>query len=45
MRLRLVKQAFDHPDYIFELKHEGFRALVHIACDEHSMPAISEKGS
>jgi bifunctional non-homologous end joining protein LigD len=30
MRLRLVKEAFDHPDYLFELKHDGFRALAYI---------------
>jgi bifunctional non-homologous end joining protein LigD len=30
MRLRLVKEPFDHPDYIFELKHDGFRALAYI---------------
>jgi hypothetical protein len=30
MRLRLVKQAFDNPDFIFELKHDGFRAVVYI---------------
>ena len=24
MRLRLVREPFDHPDYIFELKHDGF---------------------
>jgi len=29
-RLRLVKEPFDNPDYIFELKHDGFRALVYI---------------
>src|SRR6516162_6974103 len=34
MRLRLVKEPFDHPDYIFELKHDGFRALVYIDNDE-----------
>ena len=28
MRLRLVKKPFDNPDYIFELKHDGFRAVV-----------------
>jgi bifunctional non-homologous end joining protein LigD len=28
MRLRLLKQPFDDPDYIFELKHDGFRAVV-----------------
>jgi bifunctional non-homologous end joining protein LigD len=30
MRIRLVKEPFDHPDYIFELKHDGFRALAYI---------------
>ena len=30
MRLRLVDKPFDHPDYIFELKHDGFRAIVYI---------------
>ena len=30
MRLRLVKEPFDNPDYIFELKHDGFRALAYV---------------
>jgi hypothetical protein len=30
MRLRLIKEPFDNPDYIFELKHDGFRATVYI---------------
>jgi len=30
MRLRLVKEPFDHPDYIFELKHDGFRAIAYL---------------
>jgi hypothetical protein len=29
MRLRL-KEPFDHPDYIFELKHDGFRAVAYL---------------
>ena len=29
MRLRIVK-PFNDPDYIFELKHDGFRALAYI---------------
>jgi len=29
MRLRITK-PFDDPDYIFELKHDGFRALAYI---------------
>ena len=27
-RLRLVKEPFDNPDHIFELKHDEFRALA-----------------
>jgi bifunctional non-homologous end joining protein LigD len=29
-QLSLVRQPFDHPDFLFELKHDGFRALAHI---------------
>ena len=34
MRLRLLKEPFDHPDYVFELKHDGFQAVVYIENDE-----------
>ena len=30
MRLRRVAKPFDSPDYIFELKHDGFRAVAYI---------------
>ena len=30
MRLRRVSAAFDDPNYIFELKHDGFRAIAYI---------------
>ena len=30
MRLKLVKEPFDNPDYIFELKQDGFRATAYI---------------
>lgn len=30
MRLRLVKEPFDDPEFIFELKHDGFLALAYI---------------
>jgi len=30
MRLRQVKEPFDNPDYIFELKHDGFRVVVYL---------------
>ena len=36
MRLRLVKEPFDYPDYIFELKMDGFRAMVYIRDREAS---------
>jgi bifunctional non-homologous end joining protein LigD len=29
-QLTLVHQPFDHRDFLFELKHDGFRALAHI---------------
>jgi bifunctional non-homologous end joining protein LigD len=34
MRLTRVSKPFDHPDYIFELKHDGFRALAYIDAGE-----------
>jgi bifunctional non-homologous end joining protein LigD len=34
MRLRLIAKPFDDPDYIFELKHDGFRALAYIDAGE-----------
>jgi bifunctional non-homologous end joining protein LigD len=30
MWLRLVKEPFASPGYIFELKHDGFRAIAYI---------------
>ena len=30
MRLKRVAKPFDNPDYIFELKHDGFRAIAYI---------------
>jgi bifunctional non-homologous end joining protein LigD len=29
-QLALVRQPFNDPDFLFELKHDGFRALAHI---------------
>ncbi|MGB9431739.1 MAG: hypothetical protein WBQ89_05820 [Candidatus Acidiferrum sp.] len=34
MRLTRVGKPFDDPDYVFELKHDGFRALAHIDAGE-----------
>jgi bifunctional non-homologous end joining protein LigD len=31
MQLSRIASPFDHPDWIFELKHDGFRALAYIA--------------
>jgi hypothetical protein len=30
-QLTLVRPPFDHPDFLFELNHDGFRALVYIS--------------
>jgi len=30
MRLRRLEEPFDDPDYIFELKHDGFRVVVYL---------------
>jgi bifunctional non-homologous end joining protein LigD len=30
-QLTLVRQPFDHPDFLFELRHDGFRALAYIS--------------
>ena len=30
IRPRVTKQPFDSPDYIFEMKHDGFRAIAYI---------------
>ena len=30
MRLLCIPEAFDHPDFVFEPKIDGFRALAHI---------------
>jgi bifunctional non-homologous end joining protein LigD len=30
-QLTLVREPFDHPEFLFELKHDGFRALAHIS--------------
>jgi bifunctional non-homologous end joining protein LigD len=29
-QLTPVRQPLDHPDFLFELKHDGFRALAHV---------------
>jgi bifunctional non-homologous end joining protein LigD len=32
MKLTRVARPFDHPDWIFELKHDGFRAVADGQC-------------
>ena len=34
MRLTRIAKAFDDPDYVFELKHDGFRAIAYIEAGE-----------
>jgi ATP-dependent DNA ligase len=41
MRLRITK-PFDDPDYIFELKHDGFRVL---ACVEEGKCKLVSRNS
>jgi bifunctional non-homologous end joining protein LigD len=42
MPLIRVPEAFDHPDWLFELKHDGFRALAVI--DGHRCRLVSRGG-
>jgi bifunctional non-homologous end joining protein LigD len=37
MRLRLVQEPFDDPDCIFELKHDGFRAVAYFQNGEYKL--------
>jgi hypothetical protein len=34
MRLSRIAKPFDDPDYVFELKHDGFRVLAYIGASE-----------
>jgi bifunctional non-homologous end joining protein LigD len=34
MRLTRIAKPFDDPDYLFELKHDGFRAIAYIEAGE-----------
>jgi bifunctional non-homologous end joining protein LigD len=44
MRLKLVKQPFDSPDYIFELKHDGWRAIAYIQKNECKLISRNNNG-
>jgi bifunctional non-homologous end joining protein LigD len=37
MRLTLRAKPFDHPDYLFELKHDGFRAIAYVEGGESKL--------
>jgi hypothetical protein len=39
----LRRDPFDHPDYIFELKHDGFRALAYVERDGTRL--VSRRGN
>src|SRR5437899_1159094 len=41
MPLIRVAEPFDHSDWIFELKHDGFRALAHV--DGHRCTLVSRR--
>ena len=43
MRLRLVKEPFDSSDYIFELKHDGFRAVVYLQNGERKIVSRNQR--
>jgi bifunctional non-homologous end joining protein LigD len=40
--LQRLPEAFDHDDFVFELKMDGFRALAHVG--EHETRLVSHKG-
>lgn len=43
MRLAIRRDAFDHPDYLYELKYDGFRALADIRDGQTRL--ISRRGN
>src|SRR4029453_4092109 len=42
MRLLRIREPFDHPDFIFEPKIDGFRSLAYI--DRHDRQLVSRNG-
>src|SRR5437016_1141356 len=42
MLATLVKDPFDHPDWIFEIKWDGYRAITEI--NKHNVDLYSRKG-
>ena len=43
MGLRLVREPFDHPDYIFELKHDGFRVIAYLQHGESKLVSRNQR--
>jgi bifunctional non-homologous end joining protein LigD len=43
MPLAVFSQAFDHPDWLFELKYDGFRALAYI--ENRSVDLVSARAT
>ena len=43
MRLRLVREPFDHPDYIFEPKHDGFPAIAYLQNSESKLVSPNQR--
>jgi bifunctional non-homologous end joining protein LigD len=43
MRLRLVREPFDHPNYIFELKHDGCRAIAYLQNGECKLVSRNQR--
>jgi bifunctional non-homologous end joining protein LigD len=42
MPLVRIPEPFDHPDWFFELKHDGFRALAYV--EGHRCRLVSRRG-
>jgi ATP-dependent DNA ligase len=38
-----VREPFDHPDYIFELKHNGFRAIAYLRNGESKLVSRNQR--
>ena len=38
-----MREPFDHPDYIFELKHDGFRAIAYLQNGESKLVSRNQR--
>jgi len=43
LKLTLLRQPFDHPDWVFELKHDGFRAIAYLSAARRRL--VSSRGT